>query len=61
MCIVYIKERYCFSLVCTFKNIVKHFEVEVKSQKGVLRFRGKFDIKCANFIRFTFPSMVVIW
>ena len=40
MYIVYIRERYCFSLVCTFQKAIKNFEVNVDSQKGAPRFRG---------------------
>jgi hypothetical protein len=32
-CIIYIRERYFFSLVCTFKKATKNFEVKVDEQK----------------------------
>ena len=44
MYIVYIRERYCFSLVCTFKKVIKNFEVKVDVQKGPLRFKGKLTL-----------------
>ena len=36
---VYINERVCFSLMCTFKKVIDFFEVKVDVQKGSLRFR----------------------
>ena len=42
--IVYIKESYIFSLVCTFKKTTKNFEVKVDVQKWALRFRGEMSI-----------------
>ena len=50
--IVYIRERYFFSLLRTFKKSTKNFEVYVDSQKGAPRFRGKIDNKCAT------PNMI---
>ena len=41
MYIIYIRERYYFSLVCTFNKAIKNFEVKVDVQKGALRFREK--------------------
>ena len=38
-CIIYIRERYWFSLVCTFENAIKKFGVNVDlEQKGALWF-----------------------
>ena len=34
-----IRERYYFSLVCTFRKTMKNFEVKVNVQKGALRSR----------------------
>ena len=48
--IVYKRERYYFSLVCTFTKPFKNFEVIVDSQKGALRFRISFGNRCASFI-----------
>jgi hypothetical protein len=42
-CMIRIRERYCFSLVCTSRKFVDFFEVKVDVQKGALRFRGKND------------------
>ena len=50
MYIVYIRERYCFSLVCTFEKVVYLFKVKVDAQKGALRFRNFFDNRCISFI-----------
>ena len=41
MYITYTEERYCFSLVCTFKEAIKNFGVKVDVQKGALRFGEK--------------------
>lgn len=41
--IVYVRERYYYSLVSTFKEIIKTFSIKVDVQKGVLGFRDKFD------------------
>ena len=41
MYIVYIRDRYYFSLVCTFRKAINFFEVKVDVQKGSLRFREK--------------------
>ena len=32
-----------FSPVCTFRKVVKNFEVKLNAQKGALRFRETFD------------------
>ena len=61
MYIIYIRERYCFSLLCIFSKAIKNVEVHVDVQKRVLEFRGKFDNRCVSFIQFTFSSIVVIW
>ena len=34
MYILYIRERCCFSLVCTSERVVKSYEVKVDVQKG---------------------------
>ena len=46
MSIVYIKERYYYSLVCKSKKALKKFEVKVDVQKGALQFRVKLDNRC---------------
>ena len=61
MYIVYIREGYYFSLVCTFKNAIKNVEVKVCVQKGALGFRERNDKRCVSSIQFTFSSIVVIW
>ena len=38
MYIIYIIERYCFYLACTFKKAIKKFGVKVDVQKDALRF-----------------------
>ena len=44
MYIVYIKERYLFSLVCTFRKAIKNFEAKVNVQNMALRFREQFTM-----------------
>ena len=40
--IVYIRERYFFSPMCAFENVIKKVEVfKVDVQKGTLKFREK--------------------
>jgi hypothetical protein len=41
---VYIRERYYFSLVRTFKEAIDNIELKVDIQKGAFRFRGKFTL-----------------
>ena len=60
MYIVYIRERYSFSLVCTSKNSIKFYEVKVDVQKGALSFREKIDNRHVSFIHFTFSFIVFI-
>ena len=38
MYIAYMRERYCYSLACTFKLVANNFEVKVDLQKGPLWF-----------------------
>ena len=59
--IMYTKERYCFSLLCTLIKVIKNIEVKVDVQKGALRYREKFDNRLVRFIQFAFSSIVVIW
>ena len=54
MYIVYMRERYYFSLVCTFEMVVNFFQVKVDVQKKVLRYTRKVDNICVNFIQSTF-------
>ena len=42
MYIVYIRERYFFSLVCASREAMKFSEVEIDVQKGTLSFREFF-------------------
>ena len=60
MYIVRIKERYYFSLECTFRKVVKGWKVKINVQRGALRFREKFDNRCVNFILFIFSFIIVI-
>ena len=46
-------ERYYFSLVCTFRNVINFFEVKVDVQKGTLKAGENIDIRCASFVQFT--------
>lgn len=65
--IIYISERFFFSIVLTRKKAIKNVEVkanvEVKVPKGVLGLKKKRKEKTrsATSIQFTFPSIVVIW
>lgn len=59
--IVYMREGYYFSLVCTSRKAIIIFEVKVDVQKGALRFRGKFDKRFVTFVHFMFSSIVDIW
>ena len=36
VCIIYIRERHYFSLVCTSRKVIDFFEVNVDVQKGPL-------------------------
>ena len=56
--IVYIRERYYFSLVCTFKKAIKNVEVKVDVQKGPLGFRRKAENTFVSFIQFTFQPLL---
>ena len=58
MYIVYIRERYHFSLVRTSKLGSIVFEVKIELQNGALRFREKIDNKCVNFIQFMLSCIV---
>jgi hypothetical protein len=42
--IVYLRERYYFSIVCTFKKAIDIFEVKIDAQKGALRLEKKMTI-----------------
>jgi hypothetical protein len=42
--IIYIRERCCVSLVCTFRNTFKSYDVKVDIRKGSLKFREKLTI-----------------
>ena len=59
--ILYIREGYYFSLICTSERANNFFEVMVDVHKGFLRFREEIDYRCVNFIHFTFSFIVVIW
>ena len=58
--IVYIGERYYFSLVCTFKKVAKNVEGKVDVRKGGLGFKESIDNRCATPTQFTFSSIVVM-
>jgi hypothetical protein len=58
--IVYIRERYSFSLVCTFQKAIENVEVKINVQKMSLRVRGKFGNRCASSIQFTYSCIVII-
>ena len=53
MYIVYMREKVLFSLVCTFKKVVKSFKLKVDVQKGPLRFRGKLTLDVLFSSKFT--------
>jgi hypothetical protein len=55
--VIYIRERYKFSLVCTFRMAIE-FNVKVGVQGGALRFRPKNNNRCSIFIETTFSSIV---
>ena len=61
MYILYARERYYFSLVCTFKMRYLDFEVIVGVQKEALRFRVSIDNRCASSIQFMFSSIIITW
>ena len=44
MYIVCIREKYCFSLVCTFRKAIKICEVNIDSQKGFQDLEEKLTI-----------------
>ena len=48
-----------FSLVCTFKRVIKNVQIKVDVQKGALGFRENNDNRCVNFIQFMFSSIIV--
>ena len=52
-------EEYSFSLMCTFKKIVKNVDVKVDVQKGALGFRKIIDNKCVSSIQFKFSFIIV--
>ena len=52
--ILYIRERCCFSLVCTPKRAIKSFEVKVDVQKGPRRF------SFFHFLRLFFTTYVLV-
>ena len=57
---VYIRERYCFYVVCTLRKAIKDSQVKVDVQKRALKFREKqLDNRCLN--RFMFLSIVIKW
>ena len=58
--VVYKKERYYFSIVCTFKKAIKYSEVKVDVQEWALSFRKKND-RCVSFVQLTISFIVVIW
>ena len=61
MKVVYEREVFCFSLVCTFRKAIKNFEVKVNVQLfRVLRSRARFDNKCAGIIQYMFSYVNVI-
>lgn len=41
--IVYIRESYYFSVMCTFKKAIKNSKVKGRCTKGALRLSGKID------------------
>ena len=57
---MYIWERYCLPLVCTFKKAINCFQMKVGVQKGALSFKIVLII-CASFIPFTLSFIDVIW
>ena len=45
MYIVYVREKYYLSLVCTFEKAIKNLDVQ-----GGLRLRDNIDNQCVGFI-----------
>ena len=39
--VVHLRERYCFSLVCTCKKAIKNFKVKVDVREGALKYGEK--------------------
>jgi hypothetical protein len=46
--------------MCTFKKGIKNFEVHVDVQKGVLRFRGKYDVLVSSNHVFIYCWHIII-
>ena len=44
VCIVYIRERCYFSLVCTYTKAIKNYEVKIDVQKETLKHGEKLTI-----------------
>ena len=59
--IVYTREEYYFSRVCTSRKVINIFKVKVDVQKGALRFREKNNKRFVSFVHFMFSSIVDIW
>jgi hypothetical protein len=59
MFIVHIGKRYCFFVVCTFREAIKNSQVKVDVQKRAMRFRDEqLDNRC---LRFMLSSIVIKW
>ena len=43
-----IRERYCFTLVCTFNKAFKNIKLMVDVQKGAIRVGNNIDNRCAT-------------
>ena len=48
--IVYIKEGFYFSIVCSLEKTIKKYEVRVDVQKRALNLTHKLDNRCVSFI-----------
>ena len=42
--IVYLRERFCFPLLCTFKKVIKSIDVKIDVQKGTMRCKRNLTI-----------------
>ena len=60
MYIVYIRERHCFSLVCTSRKAIKKSNIKVDVQMGPYGLE-KLGNRCVNFIQSTFSYFFVTW
>jgi hypothetical protein len=48
--IEYIRERFCFSSLCTLRKAIKNFDVMLNQQRRALKAKEKVDNRCVSFI-----------